>query len=174
MTLDRPETEQEWLPETPQASPASAASAAQAPPAEEKQELKVAVNSKAAEPAPAIQGSGVGLLSQLGDKGAKREAELRLAEEATQASAAAAPGAPAVSSSSASSEASGDEVEWTRLFLAKSDSANSFRKFKLCVVQREDTLDAIASRYNVQTRELQLHNRLTEPHVSEGQVLYIP
>ncbi|MBB6633899.1 LysM peptidoglycan-binding domain-containing protein [Cohnella thailandensis] len=189
----KPETpvapEKAVTPETPVAPEATAASAApavsatsgtaapatqaepaySAPAPEEKQELKVALNTKAPESASSY--GGVGLLSQLGDKGAKRESETRLAEEAQQteqetvANAAAGP---------STSESSGDEVEWTRLFLAKSGSANTFRKFKLCVVQREDTLDAIATRYNVQARELQLHNRLAEPHVTEGQILYIP
>nr|WP_306220197.1 LysM peptidoglycan-binding domain-containing protein [Cohnella sp. WQ 127256] len=44
----------------------------------------------------------------------------------------------------------------------------------MCIVQREETLDLIANRYNVQPRELQLFNRMHEPYLSEGQVLYIP
>jgi stage VI sporulation protein D len=67
---------------------------------------------------------------------------------------------------------SGDELEWTKLFL--STEAHSFRKVKMCIVQREETLDVIASRYNVKSRELQLYNRLHDPYLSEGQVLYIP
>ncbi|MCF2719179.1 LysM peptidoglycan-binding domain-containing protein [Paenibacillus sp. UKAQ_18] len=45
---------------------------------------------------------------------------------------------------------------------------------RLCIVQREDTLETIADRYQLSTRELQLYNRLAEHHVEEGQVLYIP
>lgn len=108
---------------------------------------------------------GVGILSQLGDKGAIRQADLQAAEEARQAEAA--------ESKERESGASGDELEWTRLFLAK-EAGQSFRKVRLAIVQREDTLEDIAGRYQLQTRELQLYNRLSDPHLAEGQVLYIP
>ncbi|MFC5468324.1 LysM peptidoglycan-binding domain-containing protein [Cohnella suwonensis] len=141
-------------------------------PAEEKADLRVALGGKAldssaqqSQQAQQAQ-SGVGLLSQLGDKGAKREAELRLQEAAiAEEKALAAKNNP---------QSSGDELEWTRLFLNAGAQAQSFRKVRMCIVQREDTLDAIASRYHVQARELQLYNRLHEPYLSEGQVLYIP
>ncbi|MDI4644847.1 LysM peptidoglycan-binding domain-containing protein [Cohnella hashimotonis] len=106
---------------------------------------------------------GVGILSQLGDKGAIREAGLKAAEEARLA---APPETP-------QNRATGDEIEWTRLFLAK-DAGQSFRKVKMVIVQREDTLDGIAGKYQLQSRELQLYNRLPDPHLAEGQVLYIP
>ncbi|MFC5402097.1 LysM peptidoglycan-binding domain-containing protein [Cohnella soli] len=138
-------------------------------PAEEKAELRVGLGGKSFDTY-ALQAqqaqSGVGLLSQLGDKGAKREAEQREQEAAiAEEQALAAKNNP---------QTSGDEVEWTRLFLNAGSQAQSFRKVRMCIVQKEDTLDAIASRYNVQARELQLHNRLHEPYLSEGQVLYIP
>jgi len=107
---------------------------------------------------------GVGILSQLGDKGAIREAGLRAAEEAKLA-------APAESKQD--NRTTGDEIEWTRLFLAK-EAGQSFRKVRMVIVQREDTLDQIAGRYQLQSRELQLYNRLSDPHLAEGQVLYIP
>lgn len=107
---------------------------------------------------------GVGILSQLGDKGAIREAGLKAAEEARLA---------APPENTQNSRATGDEIEWTRLFLAK-EAGQSFRKVKMVIVQREDTLDGIAGRYQLQSRELQLYNRLPDPHLAEGQVLYIP
>ncbi|MDG0813715.1 LysM peptidoglycan-binding domain-containing protein [Cohnella rhizosphaerae] len=107
---------------------------------------------------------GVGILSQLGDKGAIREADLKAAEEARLA---------APPENTQNSRASGDEIEWTRLFLAK-EAGQSFRKVKMVIVQREDTLDGIAGKYQLQSRELQLYNRLPDPHLAEGQVLYIP
>lgn len=136
---------------------------------EDKPELKVALNAKPPSQPVSSASSGVGLLSQLGDKGARRESELRTAAEEAQQAEQAANAAPAYSA-----ESTGDEIEWTRLFLSKGAEAQSFRKVKICIVQREDTLDAIAARYNVQLRELQLHNRLADPHVTEGQVIYIP
>nr|WP_285891152.1 LysM peptidoglycan-binding domain-containing protein [Paenibacillus pasadenensis] len=44
----------------------------------------------------------------------------------------------------------------------------------MCIVQREETLELIADRYQLQAREIALHNRLADGSVSEGQVLYIP
>ncbi|QJD81788.1 LysM peptidoglycan-binding domain-containing protein [Cohnella herbarum] len=139
---------------------------------EDKPDVKVALGGKALDAVQAQSQSqsqsqfGVGLLSQLGDKGAKREAELRILEAAQAEEKA--------QQASQSAQSSGDELEWTRLFLNNGAQAQSFRKVKMCIVQREETLDLIANRYNVQPRELQLYNRLNEPYLSEGQVLYIP
>ncbi|MCD9022723.1 LysM peptidoglycan-binding domain-containing protein [Cohnella sp. NL03-T5] len=132
---------------------------------EEKTDMKVALGGKSLD-SMVRQQSGVGLLSQLGEKGAKREAELKILEAAEAEEKALA--------ASNSSLSSGDELEWTRLFLTNGAQAHSFRKVKMCIVQREETLDLIATRYNVQPRELQLYNRLHDPYLSEGQVLYIP
>lgn len=49
-----------------------------------------------------------------------------------------------------------------------------FRKVRLCIVQREETLDTIAEKYQLSTRELTMYNRLSGQVVEEGQVLYIP
>jgi len=134
---------------------------------EEQPDVRVAMGGKPLEAiVMATHQSGVGLLSQLGEKGAKREAELRLLEAAQAEEAA--------QQANASAQSTGDELEWTRLFLNNGGQAQSFRKVKMCIVQREETLDLIANRYNVQPRELQLYNRLNEPYLSEGQVLYIP
>ncbi|WP_080836998.1 LysM peptidoglycan-binding domain-containing protein [Cohnella massiliensis] len=129
-------------------------------------EPKIALTAKSADSANAepSYASGLGLLTQLGEKASKREPEP-----------AASVSVPADEPSlSAKAPEAGDEIEWTRLFLSKGGEEQSFRKLKLCIVQREDTLEAIAVRYNVQPRELQLYNRLAEPHVVEGQVIHIP
>jgi stage VI sporulation protein D len=133
---------------------------------EEKSDVKVALSGKSPDSAVRLQ-SGVGLLSQLGEKGAQREAELRILEAAQAEE-------KALAASNNSLLSTGDELEWTRLFLNGGSEAQSFRKVKMCIVQREETLDLIATRYNVQSRELQLYNRLHDPYLSEGQVLYIP
>lgn len=141
----------------------------QLPAAEEKPDVRVALGGKPLDSvASSSQSSGVGLLSQLGEKGAKREALLRT-QEAEQAELEA-----QAANAAAQNASTGDEIEWTRLFLNSGSEAQSFRKVRMCIVQREETLEAIASRYNLQTRELQLYNRLQEPYLSEGQVLYIP
>nr|WP_240343792.1 LysM peptidoglycan-binding domain-containing protein [Paenibacillus sp. SYP-B3998] len=121
---------------------------------EEKKELKVAFGKKANE-AVDINPHGIkSLLSKAGsflhDK-RKEEAQAALAEETRI-----------------------DAVEWKRLFLQSSTSSNEFRKLKMCIVQREETLETIAKRYQLNPRELQLLNRLSDQDVSVGQVIYLP
>lgn len=135
------------------------------PASEDKADLIVALGGKPLDTL-ARQQSGVGLLTQLGENGAKREAELKIIQAAQAEE-------KALAASNASLS-TGDELEWTQLFLNGGSDAHSFRKVKMCIVQREETLELIATRYNVQPRELQLYNRLHDPYLSEGQVLYIP
>lgn len=68
----------------------------------------------------------------------------------------------------------GEEVRWKSLFIGNAEEQTPFRKVKLVIVQREETLDEIAERYQLSSRELQLYNRLSEQNLAEGQVLYIP
>ncbi|WP_051421176.1 LysM peptidoglycan-binding domain-containing protein [Paenibacillus massiliensis] len=63
---------------------------------------------------------------------------------------------------------------WNSLFQRSEEEQGAFRKLRLCIVQREETLETIADRYELSVRELQLYNRLTEHGVEEGQVLLIP
>lgn len=63
---------------------------------------------------------------------------------------------------------------WNSLFQRSEEEQGSFRKLRLCIVQREETLETIADRYELSVRELQLYNRLTEHGLEEGQVLLIP
>lgn len=67
-----------------------------------------------------------------------------------------------------------EDVQWKSLFLGSRQEDKPFRKVRLCIVQREETLEAIAERYQMSPRELLLYNRLSEQHVEEGQILYIP
>jgi len=66
-----------------------------------------------------------------------------------------------------------DRVEWKNLFLSP-DEAPAFRKLRMVIAQKEDTIETIAERYRKSARELMLHNRLKEPYLQEGQVIYIP
>ncbi|WP_419889839.1 LysM peptidoglycan-binding domain-containing protein [Paenibacillus xylanexedens] len=126
---------------------------------EDKPELKVAFGSKKVS-APR-QEEGVGISSLLSSGRAARDAEVERGDE-VPASVVQGETYPA------------DDVEWKNLFLGTIVDQTPFRKVKLCIVQREDTLDAIADRYQLSTRELQLYNRLSEQVVEEGQILYIP
>nr|WP_301539592.1 LysM peptidoglycan-binding domain-containing protein [Paenibacillus sp. NEAU-GSW1] len=60
------------------------------------------------------------------------------------------------------------------MFLGKQADEQEFRKIRVCIVQRDETLESIAIRYSMNPREILLHNGLLESAVSEGQLLYIP
>lgn len=127
--------------------------------AEDKPELKVAFGSK--KESSRREEEGVGISSLLSSGRAVREVEGERSEEVSDG---------VVSEEDRQAE----DVEWKNLFLGTIVDQTPFRKVKLCIVQREETLDAIADRYQLSTRELQLYNRLTEQVVEEGQILYIP
>jgi len=68
-----------------------------------------------------------------------------------------------------------DALEWRKLFLREGGSIEQeFRKVKMYIVQKEDTLDGIARKYNVPQRDLTNYNRLSTEDVQTGQILYIP
>lgn len=66
------------------------------------------------------------------------------------------------------------EAEWKSLFLTQQDEAEQFSKMRMCIVQKEETIDTIAERYSLNAREIMLYNRLNDQDVSEGQIIYIP
>jgi len=67
-----------------------------------------------------------------------------------------------------------DSLEWRKLFLREDSSQQEFRKVKMCIIQKEDTLEGIARKYGVNERELQHYNSLTNVDVQAGQIIYIP
>jgi len=67
-----------------------------------------------------------------------------------------------------------DALEWRKLFLREDGEQQQFRKVRMVIVQKEDSLDEIARRYGVQYRELQNYNKLGTDDVQTGQILYIP
>ncbi|WP_276352841.1 LysM peptidoglycan-binding domain-containing protein [Cohnella caldifontis] len=149
----------------PQPAAESVEPAAAEPAPEKPAEMKVALGGKPLDSSERVP-SGVGLLSMLGDKGAAKEALQKAMRSALEEE--------EQERREADRSSTGDELEWTKLFLSKGSESQEFSKVKMCIVQKEETLDSIAARYNVQTRELQLRNRLSDIYVSEGQVLYIP
>ncbi|NOV04063.1 LysM peptidoglycan-binding domain-containing protein [Paenibacillus planticolens] len=122
---------------------------------EEKKDLKVAFGKKANE---AVDLNPYGLKSLLSKAGSYLTDKRRAEEEAQAALA---------------EESRIDAVEWKRLFLRQANS-QEFRKVKMCIVQKEETLEAIAKRYQINPRELQLLNRLSDQEISAGQVIYLP
>ncbi|WP_068774088.1 LysM peptidoglycan-binding domain-containing protein [Paenibacillus sp. FJAT-26967] len=67
-----------------------------------------------------------------------------------------------------------DALEWKKLFINGEQEVQKFRKVTMCIVQKEETIETIARKYEVNARELQLYNRLEEQDVNAGQILYIP
>ena len=123
---------------------------------EEKKELKVAFGKKAAD---AVEVSPYGIKSLLSKAGSYLS-DKRIAEAEAQAA--------------LEAESRIDAVEWKRLFLQSRTESQEFRKLKLCIVQKEDTLESIAKRYQITTREIQLMNRLSDQDITVGQVIYLP
>ncbi|GIO39864.1 stage VI sporulation protein D [Paenibacillus antibioticophila] len=130
-----------------------------APAQEEKKEMKIALGSK--KPENSANEGHFGLSKLL--KG-KRQTVEEIPSEQAQAEL----------NSLADEGLSEEEIRWKNLFIRNGEEQTPFRKVKLVIVQREETLDEIADRYQLSSRELQLYNRLSENHLAEGQVLYIP
>lgn len=66
-----------------------------------------------------------------------------------------------------------EAVEWKNLFIRESE-ANAFKRMRICIVQKEETIEEIADRYKLSARELAFYNQLGGQQVAEGQVLIIP
>jgi len=66
-----------------------------------------------------------------------------------------------------------EPIEW-RSMLLQADGKEQFRKIKMYIVQKNDTLELIAGKYDINPRDLLNHNKLHETAISEGQLLYIP
>lgn len=64
-------------------------------------------------------------------------------------------------------------LQWKSLFLSR-DEETKFRRMRICIVQKEETIQSIAERYQLHPREIELYNKLGENGLSEGQILYIP
>lgn len=65
-------------------------------------------------------------------------------------------------------------VQWKSLFLNRTSEEEQFKKLRLCIVQKDDTMDSIAERYSINPKEIMLHNRMNLEELTEGQIIYIP
>ncbi|MCI3923607.1 LysM peptidoglycan-binding domain-containing protein [Paenibacillus sp. TRM 82003] len=126
----------------------------------EKQEIKIAFSGKTAE-APAAAPIGVNSILSMANAGAAAHPP---AEKRVEAAAA----------ETADSSEGRDRLEWKKLFLQSTNDEPSFRKVRMCIAQKEDTIETIADRYKKNARELALYNRLNADYLQEGQVVYIP
>lgn len=67
-----------------------------------------------------------------------------------------------------------DALEWKRLFSGSQEEVRRVRQLKVCIVQKEETLDDIATRYGLNPKEIQLYNRLQDGDIAQGKTLLIP
>ncbi|WP_325176722.1 LysM peptidoglycan-binding domain-containing protein [Paenibacillus alkalitolerans] len=141
---------------------------------EEKKEIKIAFSGKPAEEEiQQSQFSGVNTLLSASPEGAAREEGAQT--DATGADDSNAQPVAAAAGVKGSADSEGRErVEWKKLFLSASEDEPRFRKVRMCIAQKEDTIETIAERYKKNPRELMLYNRLNEQYLQEGQVVYIP
>lgn len=128
---------------------------------EEPQEMKIALGSKKDSSPIRVDQVGISQLLQTGKSPS-------LGADTSQE----------VSTSTAEQKglAAGDSEDavWKQSFISNIAEQTPFRKVRLVIVQREETIEEIAERYRVSARELLLHNRLSENDLAVGQVLYIP
>lgn len=127
------------------------------PPQDEKQDLKIALGSNKEDAVPSKD--PLTFSSLLSSSRSRKEQEILASEDAAAA--------PAV-------KEAGNDSEWKSRFIGGVGGNDLFRKVRLCIVQREETLDSIAEKYQLSARELVMYNRLSGQNVEEGQVLYIP
>jgi len=136
-------------------------------------DLRVAVGVKREDASSGADGSpGLGKLFFRDRREAQTEAEAKTQAQ-SQAQEVQEPPGERDSDDAGSRPASSDEVDWRTLFRGAA-AQETFRKVRLCIVQKDDTLDAIAGRYQRNPREIALANRLDGSSLTEGQVLYIP
>lgn len=70
-------------------------------------------------------------------------------------------------------QAKSEPIDWHQILL-QPDGKEQFRRIKMYIVQKHDTLEQIAGKYDINPRDLLSHNKLSETAISEGQLLYIP
>lgn len=119
-----------------------------------KQELTIAISGKSADPDGDLRS-----LKAIAEQGEFRAAAIAEADEQE-------PEEEQTDRSNA--------VEWKKLFLSEEGAEPKFKQVRICIVQKEETLEQIAERYRLNPREIALYNRLGSQEVDEGQVLYIP
>jgi len=140
-----------------------------AQPASGKGDLRVAFGTKREDGDSEAEGApGLGKLFFPERREARAEAGLK-----AQTQEAAEPEQPREPADAGLRQAASDEVDWKNLFRGAA-AQESFRTVRLCIVQKDDTLEAIAIRYQRNPREIALANRLDGSPLTEGQVLYIP
>ncbi|GAA4705026.1 LysM peptidoglycan-binding domain-containing protein [Brevibacillus fulvus] len=126
----------------------------------EKKELKVAISSKASAEAK----ESLNLTSIF--SGSRRAQATTEPQQQAQAEGESDPSAQSASPSTA------EAVSNLSSFVKSNEER--FSKMRLCIVQRNETLETIASRYALPVSKILEVNRLASDRLEEGQILYIP
>lgn len=65
-------------------------------------------------------------------------------------------------------------IAWQDVFVGSTTTATSFRTVRMVIVQKDDVLQDIATRYAVSVSQLLTYNQMQTAHIEEGQVIAIP
>ncbi|ULL17866.1 LysM peptidoglycan-binding domain-containing protein [Paenibacillus sp. H1-7] len=151
---DEAENESEEAAETSSTAETSAfqAEASETVTAEDKKEMKIAFGKKNEDTSPKPIGLTTLLQSAVSSKVETRPEDAEPAPESDKS----------------------EKLEWKRLLSGPKHEQKEFKRLRLCIVQKEETLESIAKRYDLNPREIALFNRLGESDLSEGQIVYIP
>lgn len=139
----------------------------EAAPSEEKKEMKIAFGSKKTESWEAAEVEQESAASEEKPLGLKSLLQQSSSKQETRPEEDSAPDED-------KSLSADSRVEWKKLLLNPKNEQQEFRRLRLCIVQKEETLESIAKRYEMNPREIALFNRLGDGEVSEGQIVYIP
>jgi stage VI sporulation protein D len=67
-----------------------------------------------------------------------------------------------------------DALEWKRLFARSEGEEQKFSRVRVCIVQKEESLETIAERYRIKPQEILQYNHVNAQELAEGKVLFIP
>lgn len=62
----------------------------------------------------------------------------------------------------------------SQLMSGKNEEEREVTRLKMCIVQRDESLDIIAERYEIKVKDIMRINRLETEQITQGQLLYIP
>lgn len=62
----------------------------------------------------------------------------------------------------------------SQLMSGKGDEENEVTRLKMCIIQKDESLEEIAGRYELRVTEIMRYNRLETQEIRAGQILYIP
>jgi stage VI sporulation protein D len=67
-----------------------------------------------------------------------------------------------------------NHIEWKKLFNSHHEHPEKIKKMRMCIVQKNETLQDISERHQVNMLELQRLNRMTSHELVAGQIVYLP